>query len=486
MSQAMVRNPVIYDSDVEQEIESIVALLHADYGIAKRAIALLLLQRDAEIEQLVREREGERYPLIARIVAKAQVEHGRSPLYRIAITRQSVASEIIERAVSERPREGMDLREHLGNLLMHPIWGGLFLCLVLYFGLYLFVGKFGAGVAVDFFEEVVFGNYIIPPVERFFQWLIPWEWLSDLFIGEYGIFTLGVRYAIAIILPIVTTFFIVFSIIEDTGYLPRLASLMDRFCRSLGLNGRAVIPLTLGFGCDTMATIVTRTLETRRERILATFLLMLAIPCSAQLGIIVAMLSQRPLGLVIWMVVIAIIFFSVGYATNRLLPGTPPSFYMEVPPLRLPVFRNIIKKTLARLQWYLMEVIPLFILASALIWVGRLTRIFDVIIGILSYPVIWIGLPKDTAVAFLFGFFRRDYGAAGIKDLMDKGMLTGNDLVVSAVVITLFVPCIAQLLIAIREHGWRVATAMSAFIFVFAFIIGYIVRTLLALAGIMI
>jgi ferrous iron transport protein B len=126
-------------------------------------------------------------------------------------------------------------------------------------------------------------------------------------VGEYGIITLGVRYAIALILPIVGTFFIVFSIIEDTGYLPRMALLIDRVFKKIGLNGRAVIPLTLGFGCGTMATIVTRTLETNRERIIATILLALAIPCSAQLGVLLAIMSSNPLATIIWICVVVLI-----------------------------------------------------------------------------------------------------------------------------------------------------------------------------------
>ncbi|GFP26308.1 ferrous iron transport protein B, partial [Candidatus Hakubella thermalkaliphila] len=117
---------------------------------------------------------------------------------------------------------------------------------------------------------------------------------------DYGIITLGIRYAVAIILPIVATFFIAFSIIEDTGYLPRLAMLIDRAFKKIGLNGRAVIPIVLGFGCDTMATMVTRTLETKRERIIASILLALAIPCSAQLGVILALLAGNTKALWIW------------------------------------------------------------------------------------------------------------------------------------------------------------------------------------------
>ena len=159
--------------------------------------------------------------------------------------------------------------------------------------------------------------------------------------NQYGVITLGVRYAIAIILPIVGTFFLAFSVIEDSGYLPRLAMLIDRVFKKIGLNGRAVIPMVLGFGCDTMATIVTRTLETRRERVLSTILLSLAIPCSAQLGVMLGMLSGRNDLLLIWAAIMTGIFLLVaisitllGYIHSR-SNGWIISRHIQV------VFRNI-------------------------------------------------------------------------------------------------------------------------------------------------
>jgi ferrous iron transport protein B len=157
--------------------------------------------------------------------------------------------------------------------MMHPLTGVPILLAALY-GLYEFVGVLGAQVLVDFLENGVFGKYINPFATKVVSSIVPWKVIQELLVDQYGIITLGVRYAIAIILPIVTTFFIAFSIIEDTGYLPRLAMLIDRVFKKIGLNGRAVIPVVLGFGCDTMATMVTRTLETKK-RIIATLLLSL-------------------------------------------------------------------------------------------------------------------------------------------------------------------------------------------------------------------
>ena len=142
----------------------------------------------------------------------------------------------------------------------------------------------GIAEKIRYIEETIYDSYLNPLLVKIFSSFIPWRILQDLMVGEYGVLTLGLRYAVALILPIVTFFFLVFSVIEDTGYLPRLAMLIDRTFKKIGLSGRAVIPMVLGFGCATMATLVTRTLPTKRERLIATMLLALAVPCSAQLS----------------------------------------------------------------------------------------------------------------------------------------------------------------------------------------------------------
>jgi len=311
---------------------------------------------------------------------------------------------------------------------------------------------------------------------------IPWQALRDLIGGEFGVFTLGVRYAVALILPIVGTFFLAFSLIEDSGYLPRLAMLIDRVFKRVGLNGRAVIPMVLGFGCDTMATIVTRTLETRRERVLSTLLLSLAIPCSAQLGVMLGLLAGRLDLLVIWMAVVLGVFLLVGLLAAKLMPGERPTFYMELPPLRWPTLKNVLVKTYTRMEWYFREVFPIFILASVLIWFGQLTGLFELLVGALVPLTRWLGLPDQSAVAFLFGFFRRDYGAAGLYDI--RATLSGLQILIATVTMTLFVPCVAQFAVMLKERGWKTAVGILVFIFPFAFLVGGGLYRLLAVLGV--
>jgi ferrous iron transport protein B len=471
---------VEYPEPIEAAVSRISELLDGDYGLSPRAIALLLLQQDTDIWARVRSQDPGSAAAIGRMAAEAQEQYRQPLALPIATARQRAARALARRAMrAEAAAVRPGLGELVGRLAVHPIAGIPILAAVLYFGLYLVVGRLGAGVLVDFLDQQVFGGYVNPAVAGFIERALPWPTWSSLFVGEYGLITLGLRYALAIVLPLVGAFFLMFALLEDSGYLPRLALLVDRLFKRIGLSGRAVIPIVLGFGCDTMATLVTRVLETKRERLIATFLLALAIPCSAQLGVILGLLSGHPLGLAVWGGVVAGVFLLSGYLAARLLPGEAGRFYLEIPPMRWPSLGNIATKTYTRLRWYALEVIPLFLVASVLIWLGQLTRVFDVTVAALRPAVNAIGLPDAAADAFLFGFFRRDYGAARIFDVHGDGAMSGVPLVVAMVTITLFVPCIAQLLVMARERGLRAALGVAAIILPFAFGVGYVLNVVL-------
>ena len=217
----------------------------------------------------------------------------------------------------------------LSRLTTHPVWGWAILAAVLY-AMYWFVGVFGAGTLVGALEEGVFGKWLNPAVTGFIQRVIPISWLADLLVGPYGLWTMGMTYAVALILPIVTTFFLAFGMMEDSGYLPRLAALSNRLFQRIGLNGKAVLPMVLGLGCVTMATLTTRVLESKRERLLATLLLALAVPCSAQLGVVMGMLAGISFSAtLIWVGVVVLVMLVVGWLAARLVPGERTMLLVE-------------------------------------------------------------------------------------------------------------------------------------------------------------
>ncbi len=474
-----------YGKRLEADLMEIIALMAGSYTISKKSLALLLLQRDEEVAGIVRETEGAEYAAIEEKVREKMFARRDSFHLELSLERKAVVKGLLDGVFHASANRTPVFGERLSGWAVRPLTGVPLLVAALYFGLYKFVGEFGAGTLVDFLEGTVLEGYFNPWMVSLVNKVVPWEILRELFVGEYGIITLGLRYAVGIILPIVTTFFLFFSILEDSGYFPRLALLVDRLFKKIGLTGRAVIPMVLGFGCDTMATMVTRTLETVRERVIATLLLALAIPCSAQLGVILALLSKFPGALAVWSACMLLIFLLVGLLASRVVPGESPMFYMELPPMRLPQLSNVLTKTYSRMQWYLIEILPLFILASVLLWLGKITNFFQTLVSWMQPVMAAIGLPKETAIAFIFGFFRRDYGAAGLYDLQTKGLLDARQLTVAAVTLTLFIPCIAQFLVMQKERGTKVAFAIGVFVSLLAFSSGYLLNEFLLLTGIL-
>jgi ferrous iron transport protein B len=313
-----------------------------------------------------------------------------------------------------------------------------------------------------------------PWAVKIVHFILPVPFLQEMVVGDYGLVTMALTYAIAIVLPIVGFFFIAFGILEDSGYLPRLAVMVNRVFKIMGLNGKAVLPMILGLGCDTMATLTTRILETKKERILVTLLLALGVPCSAQLGVILGLVAGLSgLATFIWLGTLLAVILIVGYLAAKVIPGEPSDFVLELPPIRIPQLTNIMVKTLARVQWYLKEAVPLFMLGTFLLFIGHK-------VGALAYiqqmtdPIVvnFLGLPSRAAEAFVIGFLRRDYGAAGLFMLAKEGLLDPIQIVVSLTVMTLFVPCIANFFMMVKERGMKTALSMTAFIIPFAFGVG--------------
>jgi ferrous iron transport protein B len=487
---------VRYDAHVEAAIQEVEPLMPKG-GVGRRALAVMALAGDeslraflaghvpedvlARIEQ-VRRKLAARYPESMRFVIARQRLHAIDRLHDGVVTRGGAST-------------ASGFARRLGSWATHPLWGIPVLALVLLVA-YEFVGVFGAKTAVDFLENQVFAGWIVPLTERLVRWMVPWNGLQvflvgpagvprlehgGFLIGKYGLLSMGLSYGIAIVLPIVTTFFIAFSFLEDSGYLPRLAVMVNKVFKRMGLNGKAVLPMVLGLGCDTMATMTARIMETRKERVIVTLLLALAVPCSAQIAVILAMASGLSAAAMLWFVgTLVVVIFLIGWLAAKVLPGRGSDFMLELPPLRLPQAGNIAVKTLARIEWYLREALPLFVLGTLILWAldrfGGLAvaerAMSPLVVGLL-------GLPRETAGAFILGFLRRDYAAAGLfqrfQPYMHSHAMTWEmevQVTVALVTITLFIPCIANFFMILKERGWKTGVAMMAFILPFSFGVG--------------
>jgi ferrous iron transport protein B len=352
------------------------------------------------------------------------------------------------------------VREWLGRAVREPLTGIPILLAVLYVT-YLVVGVFGAQTLVELLEDGLFGTYLNPWAAAAASH-IPLAAARDFLVGDYGLISMGLTYAIAIVLPVVTTFFLVFGFLEDSGYIPRLAIFSDRLFRAMGLNGKAVLPMVLGLGCDTMATMTTRILATPKERLIAILLLALGVPCSAQLATIMGILGGVSFAALVTLfgVVLSQMVF-VGFLAARVLPGDRSDFVMELPPLRLPRLRNLLTKTILRVRWYLGEAVPLFLIGTVLLFVLDRVGGLDALAKA-ARPVVTglLGLPPKAAEVFVMGFLRRDYGAAGLFTMARDGALSHVQAVVALTVMTLFVPCVANFLMMVRERGLKTGLAI--------------------------
>jgi ferrous iron transport protein B len=309
------------------------------------------------------------------------------------------------------------------------------------------------------------------------------RFFHDFLVGEYGLVTMALTYALAIIFPVVVTFFLMFGFLEDLGYISRLSILLNRVFKIMGLNGKAVLPMILGLGCDTMATVTARILDTRKERIITTFLLALGVPCTAQIAVVMALMQRGNLGyfgLFIWAFIVLLTMFVSGILASRLVSEDNNPLILEIPPLRIPLLRNILLKTMARVEWYIKEIIPVFVLGTAVLFTLQELHLLEKIERLFK-PLVknWLGLPQEASQAILMGFFRRDYGAAGFLTMFEQGLLNKKQILVGLITITLFVPCIANLLVIIKERGWKMACQIFVIIVVIAFGVGGLVHRLL-------
>lgn len=398
--------------------------------------------------------------------------HGIAPMEEreeVYIDRRNRVNAVLADTVSEKEMR-FSLRNLLGKAVINPLSGIPILALVLY-GMYKVIGVWVAGDVVGVTEETIMQGQYEPWIRSVVSSLIsPESALGQVLIGEFGLLTMTVTYLLGLLLPLVLGFYAVLAILEDSGYLPRLATLVDRMMTFVGLNGRAVIPIILGFGCVQLGTITTRLLATKREKSIATVLLNFAIPCSAQIGVIAGMLAA--VGGELMALYIAVIFTVLaitGSVLNRTLPGKSSSLLIDLPPMRLPRPDNVVRKTLTRSYFFMKEAYPWFFLGSAIVALLQISgglHLWQKLLTPLTEGLLQI--PREASTAFVMGLVRRDFGAAGLTELA----MTPMQVVTSLIVITLFVPCIASLMILFKERGTREAFIVWGGSWVAAFTVG--------------
>ncbi|NVM54971.1 MAG: ferrous iron transport protein B, partial [Candidatus Helarchaeota archaeon] len=485
---------IYYPEDIEIAIEEISALLpEADLPFSQRGFSLMLLEGDRELEKWISRKFGhERLQKILGIIKETGKKFSNPLNYIITQKREFEARQITNKVMIVQETKKSSWGEKISALSIHKIWGPIILLGILVL-VFLFVGYVGAIVLVGLLEGKLFGELINPFLNTFFKSFIPssdvGRVIIELLVGvpelgdtAFGILTVGLGWIFGLILPIIFTFFLAFAILEDSGYLSRIAVLTNQLARKMGLSGKAMIPMILGLGCGTTAHLTTRILDTRKERIIASLLVALAIPCSAQLGIMIAFISRFG---ILWLFIgfgmIILQLFIVGFLASRVInPGEKTSLMIELPPLRLPKLENVLIKTWKRIVWFMKEAIPIFLIGIVLISILFLTGA-NVILENTFKPITGrlLGLPPESANAFISAILRRDLGATFFFEEIPS--LTAVQGTVGFTVLTLFIPCIASIFMIIKERGVKIGLGIIIFTFFYAIAVGALLNVILHL-----
>jgi ferrous iron transport protein B len=408
--------------------------------------------------------------------------HGIAPgLSReeIYLRRRHRVNDICGHIISET-NTGASFSAKLSHAMMHPLTG-IPMLIAMLAAVYVVFGQWIAGNLVDFLRGTVFEGHFNPWMQGLVGHVFaPGSAIYNLLAGQFGVLTMTPATMFGVILPLVTGFYLLLALLEDTGYLPRIAALTDRSLTSMGLNGRAVIPLILGLGCVTMATLSTRILGSRRERFIATALMAVAVPCSAQLGIVAALMATaKPIYTAAYFAILLLVFVALGTVLNKLVPGQSTDLLIDLPSLRMPRMDNVVRKTGTKVWSFMTEVALFFVGGTLFLGLLQITGALNWII-FAAQPLVhgWLGLPPETATAFVMGMIRRDFGAAGFLTIK----LTDPQLLVAMVTITLFVPCVASTMVVLKERGWAYMVGLLVGSLTFAFVLGGIVAHVLRIA----
>jgi len=376
------------------------------------------------------------------------------------------------------------IRDIISDLTIKPATGIPIAFLIVFFAFWLvrLIGE----TLINYFFNPIFNDYYLPLIYDLSDYLGP-GFIHKILIGEYGqqinfieslgMLTTGIYIPFAAVLPYIVSFYFTLSILEDTGYLPRLATLVDNVFHRLGMHGHGIVPMFLGLGCNVPGALSTRTLETRKQRFISATLLAICVPCMAQLAMVFGVLGRFGIyyiGLVF--IVLTVLYIILGLVLNKFIKGESPEIFLEIPKYRRPSLKATIKKTWMRVRWFLREAIPYLFLGVLLIniayaigilqWFGKAVQ--PIMAGV-------FGLPGEASIALITGFLRKDL-AVGMLLSFD---MTAMQLVIAVTMLTVYFPCVATFVVLIKELGLKDMLKSVILMISVAIIVGFILRILL-------
>jgi len=464
-----------YGKEVEKEIKKLTkSLKKIELNYPKRFLAIKLLEGDKKIKKLVKKLDPKIIKIVEKSAKKLEDIHGHHRFTVIASERYKVANEIVEDCVTIGVCK-FKFSEKLHEITTHGILGYLIMILSI-ISLFYIIFSFG-----NFFSEILveYGMSLKSIYEQYFGT----EIVSNLFWGIIE----GAVAGITIILPYIFPFYFILGLLEDSGYLSRIAFLMDRFMHKIGLHGKAFIPLMLGYGCNVPACLGCRIMETRREKLIAVFVTTL-IPCAA-VTIIILSLVGKYVGFE-WVFLLylinLIIVFILGRVAYKVFPGEPTGLIMEMHSYRIPHLKTVIKQAWFRIREFIYIALPFIIASSFIIKVLEVTALSDIMENLMRPITIdWLGLPSFSGTALVFGIARKELS---LIILATRGgttnfsaILSPVQMIVFSLVTMLYIPCIATIAALVKEIGWKKAMFITVFEIGFAIFVGGIAFRLLIL-----
>ena len=389
------------------------------------------------------------------------------------------------------------LKDAIAELTVKPLTGIPVAIAVLY-GFWSFFCDFAGTLFTDGFMVKIFDEHWLPWLQSVFPGglgnpvyalmvdaghlengvLVP----SDNCFEAFGVLTSGLFVPFGVVLWAVLAFYLMFAFLEDIGYLPRLAVLVDTVLHKIGLHGYAIVPTFLSLGCNVPGVTATRVLETRKQRFLMITLLGIFIPCGAQIGIMQDLVPE----LMGWIfLTLAIGYLGFGYILNKIVPGESPEIIMDVPPYRMPTLRNIARKLWIRTSRFLLVAVPFVLLGCLIVGLMYLTGAMDWLASVLGpLLMVWFGVPKETVAPLIAGFLRKDLAVGVLGGLMEQGIMTHFQVFTSVVLLCIYFPCLATFALMLKEENWKEFLGSLASLVVVVFVYGGLIHLVGLMLGV--
>lgn len=452
---------------IESAIVEVAALLPFEQKF-KHMISSLLLLKDVYLEKYLAEKFGEKAVSLLLSEINTLRRKFKSNIENLIIDERALwVDKMAASVVRKRNVKSRGFADHFAYACRDPLMG-IPILMALVSMVYLGV-TYGSGLL-----DKILNVLLVKPTTSFITSLaLPVFW-NDFLIGTYGILTLGFFNAICTVLPILTVFFFIFGAFEDSGYITNFCVFSKRLFEKIGVTGKAIIPLVLGFGCKSMATLSTKGLTSYKEKFIATYLIAFAVPCSAQLGISIAILSRVGLSAaLIAFGTLAILELLAGLILNTAITEKVDDCFIQVlAPMRLPDLKAVWTKTSYRIVMFLKEAIPIFIVSAVMLFVIDKIGLLDLTKRVLSPLIVsWMGLPRDATDVFLLALARREAAAGLILKMVEAGHLNYIQSIVAVVVTTILFPCFTNVISIVKEMGMKSAAVMISLISVSSFVL---------------